>query len=217
MNSLTTSATRTRQKPDDVLRRLAEAEASKGVVYTKPWVVDLILDLAGYKATEDLAELYAVEPAAGEGAFLISMVRRLLDSVESHNRPLADVRAALRAYELDERSAEQAIKLISEELQLRGISREDTEEIASGWVVVGDYLLSAGSERKADLMIGNPPYIRYDDLPEGAFDRYRRLYPTMSGRCDIYVGFIEASLRQLAPGGALSFICADRWMRARCV
>ena len=36
----------------------------------------------------------------------------------------------------------------------------------------------------------------------------------MVGRCDIYVGFIEAGLRQLKAGGALGFICADRWMRS---
>ena len=30
----------------------------KGVVYTKRWVVDLILDLAGYRPEEDLAAHY---------------------------------------------------------------------------------------------------------------------------------------------------------------
>jgi hypothetical protein len=74
----------------------------KGVVYTKPWVVDLILDLAGYRVEIDLADLYAVEPSAGEGAFLIPMVRRLLASIRHHGRSLADARSALHAYELDE-------------------------------------------------------------------------------------------------------------------
>jgi hypothetical protein len=35
----------------------------------------------------------------------------------------------------------------------------------------------------------------------------------MRGRADIYVGFFERGLALLKPGGALSFICADRWMR----
>jgi len=34
----------------------------------------------------------------------------------------------------------------------------------------------------------------------------------MRGRSDIYVGFIEVGLDLLKPGGALGFICADRWM-----
>jgi hypothetical protein len=36
----------------------------------------------------------------------------------------------------------------------------------------------------------------------------------MIGRCDVYVGFIEAAVGQLNPGGRLGFICADRWMRS---
>ena len=47
------------------------------MVYTKPWVVDLILDLAGYVADRDLVAARAAEPAAGAGAFVRPMVRRL--------------------------------------------------------------------------------------------------------------------------------------------
>jgi len=186
----------------------------KGVVYTKGWVVDLILDLAGYRTSEDLAALYAVEPSAGDGAFLIPMIRRLLDSAEKHGRTLDDARNALHAYELDQESVARAIGLAMAELVGRGVDAKTAAEIAHGWVTVGDYLLESRADRKANLVVGNPPYIRYDDLPEGAFDAYRRIYSTMVGRCDIYVGFIEAGVRQLVEGGALAFICADRWMRA---
>jgi hypothetical protein len=34
----------------------------------------------------------------------------------------------------------------------------------------------------------------------------------MTGRADLYVGFVEMGLRSLKPGGGLGFICADRWM-----
>ena len=52
----------------------------KGVVFTKTWVVELLLDLAGYCAEADLVESLAIEPAAGEGAFLVPMARRLVES-----------------------------------------------------------------------------------------------------------------------------------------
>ena len=35
----------------------------------------------------------------------------------------------------------------------------------------------------------------------------------MSGRSDLYIGFIEQALRSLNNGGSLAYICADRWMR----
>lgn len=44
---------------------------------------------------------------------------------------------------------------------------------------------------------------------------YRARYATIYDRADLYIPFIERSLCMLAPGGALSFICADRWMKNR--
>ncbi len=196
------------------LRELAAASEPKGVVYTKPWVVDLILDLAGYRPGDDLAGRYAVEPAAGDGAFLVPMVRRLLASVTARGQSLSGARESLRAYELDASAAARAMRLLVAELRNHGVRSDEASKLARGWVCVGDYLLASPQDRRADLVVGNPPYIRYDDLPAGALDAYRRLYPSMVGRCDIYVGFIEAALRQLKDGGALGFICADRWMRS---
>jgi adenine-specific DNA-methyltransferase len=198
----------------DVRDGLVALGEPKGVVYTKSWVVDLILDLAGYRPEDDLATKYVVEPSAGTGAFLLPMVRRLLVSLTAHARPLSDAFSAVHAYELDEGSATTAAALVAAELTAWGAKAAEARKVAASWISVGDYLLGSRKDRKADLVVGNPPYIRYDDLPKGAFGVYQRLYPTMVGRCDIYVGFIEAGVHQLAEGGVLAFICADRWMRA---
>jgi hypothetical protein len=194
--------------------RLPTKPAEKGVIYTKPWVVDLILDLVGYRASEDLAALVAAEPAAGGGAFLIPMVQRLMRSLRTHGRSLTDARDAIVAYELDSDSAILARELIVDELTAHGASVREAERLAARWVVEADYLLDWAAAPDADVVVGNPPYIRYDDLAPGMFAAYREVCPTMVGRGDIYVGFIEAGLRQLKPGGRLGFICADRWMRA---
>lgn len=199
--------------PVDVPDLTAVGE-SKGVVFTKPWVVNLILDLAGYRADLDLASLYAVEPSAGEGAFLLPMIRRLLDSMEAHGRTISEAAGALHAYELEGTTAERMKVAAVRELCERGASAAEARNIATSWLTVGDYLLESPSDRRADFVVGNPPYIRYDDLGPGMFSSYQRLYPTMIGRCDIYVGFIEAGLHQLSDGGVLAFICADRWMRS---
>jgi adenine-specific DNA-methyltransferase len=82
------------------LRLPGETHSAKGVIYTQAWVAELILDLVGYRADADLATLVAVEPAAGEGAFLIPMVRRLLASLQLHERSIEEAKRALQAYEL---------------------------------------------------------------------------------------------------------------------
>ena len=60
-------------------------QEKNGVVYTKPWVVELILDLAGYTEDADLVDCFAIEPAAGNGAFLIPMAQRLVTSCKRQN------------------------------------------------------------------------------------------------------------------------------------
>ena len=69
-----------------------------GVVYTKPWMVELVLDLAGYLPEKRLAELVALEPSAGDGAFLSAMVRRLVESFSVWRGEFQCPEPALRRY-----------------------------------------------------------------------------------------------------------------------
>ena len=184
----------------------------KGVVYTKRWVVELLLDLAGYTAGANLVDAVAVEPAAGEGAFLAPMIERLADSCRRLGRPISDCRHSLIAYELDDESAERARTLAVEVLIKQGVTASTAENLAQSWVRTGDYLFDSMTV-EADFVIGNPPYIRLEEIPEETALLYRDAYPTMYGRADLYVAFFEAALRQLKQGGACAFICADRWMR----
>jgi adenine-specific DNA-methyltransferase len=185
---------------------------AKGVVYTKRWVVELLLNLAGYRSEINLVDALAVEPAAGEGAFLGPMVERLVESSERLGRSLFDCRDSLIAYELDDESAGRARALVVGILTNRGVKRPLADRLAAGWVRTGDYLFEAASAQ-ADFVIGNPPYVRLEDIPEETATLYRDAYRTMRGRADLYVAFFEAALHQLKSGGVCAFICADRWMR----
>lgn len=184
----------------------------KGVVYTKPWVVELLLGLAGYAPQANLVDAVAIEPAAGEGAFLIPMSQRLVASCLRQNRPLSDCGSSIIAYELDDASAESARDAVAHALQGAGVPEATAEKLADGWVRVGDYLLDAARLPRASYVIGNPPYIRLEDIPVETASLYRNAYPTMRGRADVYVAFFEAALRQLGNDGVCAYICADRWM-----
>lgn len=184
----------------------------KGVVYTRRWVIELLLDLAGYTSDKSLAEMIAVEPSAGEGAFLIPMIERLIDSSRRLGHPISQCGNSLIAYELDEQSATRARMLAIEALTEHGVDYTTAEGLAKSWVRTGDYLFDSINV-DADFVIGNPPYIRLEDIPEETDALYRRHYSTMRGRADLYVAFFEAALRQLTQDGTCAFICADRWMR----
>lgn len=181
-------------------------------IFTRRWVVEFILDLVGYTADRDLACLVAVEPACGAGAFLGPMVERLSASCRKHGRSLDEAVGAIRGTDLLGSNVTASRQVVEEVLADRGWSDEDARRVARGWVSEGDYLL-AEADRPVDFVVGNPPYIRLEDVPADRMAAYRATCATMTGRSDIYVGFFEKGLLSLAPGGALGFICADRWMR----
>ncbi|MEU3048904.1 Eco57I restriction-modification methylase domain-containing protein [Streptomyces sp. NPDC006984] len=184
-----------------------------GEVFTRAWVVELILDLLGYTAGKDLCDLRLVEPACGGGAFLTVVASRISASCHAHQRPITDAIDAVRAFDLLGRNVEQSRALITERLQEEGWEPKDARKVGTAWVKQGDYLLQSDSEHRADYVVGNPPYIRLEDVPDDRMAAYRRACSTMGGRADIYIGFYEVALRSLNRGGQLGFICADRWMR----
>jgi len=192
--------------------RLLGAQEKKGVVYTRAWVVDVILDLAGYTPDRDLGAAIAVEPAAGAGAFVVPMVRRLVASCRQRGRPIRTAADVLLFYEIDAASAAALRSTVTATLADLGVAGDEVAALAGGWVRAADYLRDAPCLPPADYIIGNPPYIRLEDMDAGTMAAYRAAYPTMTGRADIYVAFYEAALRQLMPGGVCAFICADRWM-----
>ncbi|GAA1982772.1 Eco57I restriction-modification methylase domain-containing protein [Kitasatospora viridis] len=183
-----------------------------GEVFTRRWMVDLILDLLGYTADLDLLGLTVVEPACGTGAFLKGIASRVSASCRIHGRRIVEASDTVKAFDLLERNVGASRTVVEEQLIADGWDRQDARLVARSWVTRSDYLLQPAPLR-ADFVVGNPPYIRLEDVPDDRMDAYRAACSTMGGRADVYVGFYEVALRSLKPGGRLGFICADRWMR----
>lgn len=196
-----------------VLGNPPEPGIQYGEVFTRRWVVEFILDLVGYTALEDLSRKSILEPSCGTGAFLLPVVERLIVSAKRYGRDLGSLGPAIRAYDLSEANAKVARKSVALMLEEAGAGEGIASELASEWIATGDFLLSALDRNGADYVVGNPPYIRLEGVAPATMEEYRQRYPTMRGRSDIYVGFVERGLTLLRPGGSLSFICSDRWMR----
>ncbi len=184
-----------------------------GEVLTRRWVVDLILDLAGYTPDRDLASLRVVEPSFGRGAFVEAIVARLLDSAARHGHDPAGLNEAIYAVDLQAENVEHVTRSVIELLVDHGVPHATASSLALTWLRQGDYLLSNHEDESVDIVVGNPPYIRLEDIDNDVVSEYRARCRTMTGRADLYVGFFETGLGTLRKGGVLCFICADRWMR----
>ena len=189
------------------------SEDDHGEVFTKRWVVELILDLCGYSADADLGGLTAVEPACGTGAFLVPMVERLVDSALAFDRSLSDCDEAIRATDLLARNVAGSREAVASVLIAKGIDGSTASALSESWVNQADFLLSPPLPGTAHFVVGNPPYVRLEAIPAARSTAYRQACVTMGGRADLYIGFYEKGLRALRNDGSLGFICADRWMR----
>lgn len=193
-------------------RQMLASSGELGEVFTRRWVVDLILDLAGYTSDRDLGRLIAVEPSCGDGAFLGPMVDRLLQSAKAYGHDIAGLAESISAFDLVDATVERAHKAVVARLIDAGLDNATADRLAGQWVKQHDFLLCDIADESADFVIGNPPYIRLENVPTWRTEAYRRACPTMRGRSDVYVGFIERGLRSLRADGRLGFIVADRWM-----
>lgn len=185
----------------------------RGAIYTKREVVDFILDLAGYTEDAALADFRLLEPSFGDGDFLIPAIDRLLVAAKRGGAlTFESLAPTVRAVELHLDTYNGTRALVAERLRANGLDREDAARLCDAWLYQGDFLL-ADFDIDFTHVVGNPPYVRQEAIPDVLMREYRRRYKTIYDRADIYVPFIERSLALLAEGGKLAFICADRWMK----
>lgn len=201
---------------EDALESISTAGVEgRGAIFTRREVVEFILDLVGYTADQPLHRRRLLEPSFGDGDFLLVAVERLLASRRGRGRTrAADLRDCVRAVELHRDTFADTRGRVLELLRREGMSTPDARETADAWLVRGDFLL-AGLPSGFDCVVGNPPYVRQELVPDALLSEYRARYRTIFDRADMYIPFIERSLDLLGEGGALGFICADRWMKNR--
>lgn len=189
---------------------------ARGAIFTRLEVVDFILDLSGYTADRPLYELRLLEPSFGEGDFLLLAVERLLATWKSAGRPdpARTLRDCVRAVELHRQTFSTTRTRLTAMLQANRIACNAATSLADAWLIYSDFLL-VDLPDACDVVVGNPPYVRQELIPDALIAAYRARYKTIYDRADLYIPFIERSLTTLGRGGTLGFICADRWMKNR--
>jgi hypothetical protein len=198
---------------------MAESGAeSRGAVFTRREVVDFILDLVGYTVDKPLHHARLLEPSMGQGDFLTPVIDRLLEAYKRHagegSDVVKDLGDCILAVELHRTSYEETRAMVLGALRENGLTAGQGAALCERWLRQGDFLLLP-LEQGFTHVIGNPPYVRQELIPDVLMAEYRRRFSTIYDRADIYVPFIERSLSLLTPGGHLGFICADRWIKNR--
>lgn len=178
-------------------------------VFTQSSIVKFILNEVKFNSCNDLRNIALLEPSAGEGSFIIEILRRLFISSKKYNFDfIGAINKNLRFVELNIENYEALKNTISSELECLGYSYKD---ISSEVVSNEDFLL-INSRLKFDCIVGNPPYIRHESIGEDSKKVYKDLFKLFRYRADLYIVFYEKSLSLLKENGSLSFICSNRWL-----
>lgn len=185
-----------------------------GQVFTKPHIVDLILDLCGYTSDRDLSQLRLLDPGCGDGAFVCEAARRLLDSMPPSNVDLESISDCLCAVEKDAALAMRTTERLAGLLREFGAPARTASRIAKGWVSNEDFLI-ADLPAPFDVVVGNPPYVRQEAIPRHDLELYRERFACFFDRADLYMAFIEKGLGLLSDQGVLGYICPNRFARNR--
>lgn len=176
---------------------------SHGDVFTSPRVVSFMLDLIGYTPDKDLSAYKVLEPSFGHGDFLIEIQNRLIQSAKKFNFDASEIMSKnIYGCEIDKTKYDKCIYTL----------RLGMPNFIPLNLKTEDFLFSLW-DTQFDFIIGNPPYIRYENIPREIRNIYKNKFYTFHYRCDLYVLFYEHCLRNLSINGRHCFICSNRWLK----
>ena len=189
---------------------------------------------------DELASVRLLDPACGSGAFLIEAFDQLHAAYQASNDRLAELRGHRTLFDLDKRILEnnlygvdlneEAIEICRLSLWIKTAQRGKALTSLDHTIRVGNSIVADPAwDEKAfdwggefpevfdqggfDVVVANPPYVR-QELLSPIKPYLGAIYRSYHGMADLYVYFYELGIGLLKPGGLLSFIVTNKWMKA---
>jgi len=189
-----------------------------------------------------LLEITICDPACGSGAFLNQALEFLIDEHVYIDELYAQLHGASIVFQdvsnhILEKNLfgvdinEESIEIAKLSLWLRTAQRGRKLTTLSNNIKCGNSLIDdpevAGEKAfnwqkefsivfdksGFDVVIGNPPYVRVQNLSSDDVDYYFTNYQTPIGKLDLSILFFEKSFDLINPKGAISFISSSQWMQ----
>ena len=192
---------------------------------------------------EVLQKTRVIDPACGSGAFLIAAFDYLMQQYERVDRELNALGCTLndgKLLQFDRSILSNnlyGVDLLSESVEITKLSlwlktaqagktlTYLDDNIKVGNSIVADSSLAERAfnweaefpdifaDGGFDVAIGNPPYVR-QELLSPIKPYLKANYESYDGIADLYTYFYEIGLRILKPGGLLSYIVTNKWLRS---
>lgn len=193
---------------EEIIRRLSESEATVfeaiealdkasqigararkdgGVVYTP---INIALEMCAL--ANPRLEHSVLEPSCGRGVFIFALAMHHMGAGACPQDVHDALAKNLKACDLDPQAIADLQALWAAFWRGHGVDAPKPLETAHA-----DSLFGPFSAQSFDLSIGNPPYVRFQNLPLGYRSKLQKSFPTCAkGNVDIFFAFVEQAVRQ---------------------
>ncbi len=181
-----------------------------GQVFTPDYLVDNILDCAGYVGS-DVLRRHVVDNSCGDGAFMCAFVVRYIQAflAESNDKKVlkCELEKFVHGIEIDSEAYSCCLDNLDSVAAAFGLE-------GVRWDIRNDDALNTTCySGMMDYVIGNPPYVRVHNLDD-TYDRVKSYIFANGGMTDLYLVFFELGLAMLKDGGTLCYITPSSWINS---
>jgi len=174
-----------------------------------------------------LLNLKILDPACGSGAFLNQALDFLINEHQALQKDLVIMQDITAYYEIEKSILENnlygvdinedAVEIAKLSLWLRTASKgRELTKLADKILCANSLLDMPFDEGSFDVVIGNPPYVRQENIDNEMKEQYILKHPSVSTlTADLYVYFYELSIKLLSSNGVLGFITPNKWMERK--
>ena len=171
----------------------------QGITYTPPAVARAMVDMLALREYETV-----FEPSCGRGVFVFALVQYWLGLGKSLAWIDQWAQEHLFACDLDEKAVKDLQQLWLDYFLDNGHEAQPLNAYSE------DGLFGALSTRKFDAIVGNPPYVRIQNLDEATRGKIRGKYRScQKGNVDLYYAFMEDALSR---ADRVCLITPNSWM-----
>lgn len=185
---------------------------NNGRIYTPSFIVENILDLAGYQG--NILEKHIIDNSCGDGAFLIEVVKRYCTSfTKKHDtKKPKELTLQLEQYihgiEIEETELNKCQKNLTNEAKKFGAKNVKWD------LVCADTLTVSRFNGQMDYVVGNPPYVRVHNLAE-SYNEVKKFKFSQGGMTDLYIVFFEIGLAMLNGSGKMGMITPSSCLKSK--
>lgn len=186
-----------------------------------------------------LQKVKVLDPACGSGAFLVHVVDYLIHENQRVDSILGGSLSTIDEYVRDILTNnifgvdinEESVEITQLSLWLKTAVKGKKLTALNGNILCGNALIEdpniAGGNAfdfakgfpeimeagGFDVIVGNPPYVRVQNIDRPHIDYFFGNYETPKGKLDISIVFFERAMQLLKPNGMAAFISSSQWMQ----